>query len=144
MLRNMIANKASLLALALVVAAVVPNVSEASYRHGHYYHHSHGTYLHGQPIYLRNTTDKTISVAAKYMPPGSCDFVTAGFWQVAPGQTVLVASNNNRWIYFYARDNNGKVWAGNAVTAVVNGETLHMAMYDTTMCYDPWTITFGP
>jgi uncharacterized membrane protein len=78
------------------------------------------------------------------MPPGACDFVTAGFWQVAPGQTVLVASNHNRWIYFYARDNNGREWAGNAVTAVVNGETVHMAQYDTTMCFDPWTITYGP
>jgi Protein of unknown function (DUF1036) len=141
MLRNLLANKASLLALALVAAAVVPNVSDASYRRGHYYHPQ---YLRGQPIYVQNNTARTLSVAAMYQPPGSNGFVSNGFWQVAPGQKLLVATNGNRWIYFYARDNNGQVWAGNDSTTTVNGETLHMAQYDTTMCFDPWTITFGP
>jgi uncharacterized membrane protein len=131
MSRKLMSNKAPLVALALAVVVIVPNVSQAAY-------------LRGQPIYVRNTTSRPISVAAMYQPPGTNGFVTNGFWQVAPGQSMRILYNTNRWIYFYARDDNGNVWAGNATTAVVNGETLKMGQYDTGMCFDPWTITFGP
>ncbi|HZZ77995.1 MAG TPA: DUF1036 domain-containing protein [Gemmataceae bacterium] len=116
--------------LALCLVTLVPEVSQASW-------------IRSQPIYVRNNTTHTIWVAAQYMPPGSCDFVTSGMWQIAPGQTVFVASNVNRWIYFYARDDAGNVWDGNDTHGTVNGERLGMRQYDTTMCFDPWTITFG-
>ena len=131
MLRNLLTYKTPMLALALALVVALPNVSQAGY-------------LRSQPIYVQNNTSRTISVAAQYMPPGSCGFVTNGFWQVAPGESMRVVSNHNRWIYFYARDDKGNVWDGNATTGVVNGETLHMGQYDTGMCFDPWTITFGP
>jgi uncharacterized membrane protein len=134
MLRKILSYNRSVLALALTCVVLLPSVSQAAY-------------LRGQPIYVRNTTDQTISVAAKFMPPGSCDFVVNGFWQIPPGQCRLVFYNTNRWIYLYARDNNGRVWSGNSgvtSTGIVNGESLEMGQYDTTMCFDPWTITFGP
>ena len=131
MLRKLLINKAPMLALALALVVTLPSVSRAEY-------------LRGQPIYVQNTSPRPIWVAAKYMTPGSNCFVTNGFWQVAPGQSVRVLYNSNRWIYFYARDDNGNVWAGDATTGVVNGEMLNMGQYDTGLCFDPWTITFGP
>ena len=135
MLRKMLSYKRSVLALALTLVVLMPNVSQAAY-------------LRGQPIYVQNNTGRPISVAAKFMPPGSCDFVVNGFWQIPAGECRLVFYNTNRWVYFYARDNNGTVWASNCsgITSdgVVNGESLRMGQYDTGMCFDPWTITFGP
>jgi uncharacterized membrane protein len=129
MFRKLLCNKAPILALLLVT--MVPNVSRAET-------------LTGQPIYARNNTSRPIWVAAKYMSPGSNSFVTDGFWQIAPGQCVRILYNSNRYIYFYARDDNGTVWTGSDTSGFVHGERVNMAQQDTGLCFEPWTMSFNP
>jgi len=123
--------KAAVLALALALVGLAPGVSRADT-------------LQGQPIYAQNNTNRTIWVAAQYVPAGSSSFVSDGFWQINPGERVLILYNNSRYIYFYARDGQGSVWTGNAASGTVRGETLNMLRRDTGTGYDPWTMNFNP
>lgn len=128
MLRKVLFNKASILALVLVT--MMPAVSRAEW-------------LQGQAIYARNNTSRPIWVAAKYMSPGSQNFVTDGFWKIDPGQCVLLVYNSNRWIYFYARNDAGETWQGNDTSGVVQCEVVSMSQQDTGLCFDPWTMNFN-
>ena len=103
--------------------------------------------LKGQPIYANNNTNRTIYVAAHYIPPGGANYVTNGFWAVNPGEKLLILYNDGRYIYLYARDANGNAWTGNGrpVTRVtVRGETVTMFREDTTDGYQPWAYNFNP
>jgi uncharacterized membrane protein len=100
--------------------------------------------IQAQPIYARNNTSRTIWVASHYVPAGSQSFVTDGWWQVGPGQCVLLLYNNGRYIYFNAKDDQGHVWNGTDTKAVVQGESVQMFQSDTGLCYDPWTVSFNP
>ena|ERR1700677_3910743 len=122
--------KAAVLTLALAAIGMAPSVSLADN-------------LQGQPIYAQNNTNRTIWVAAKYVPPGSSSFVSDGFWKINPGERVLICYNNNRYIYFYGRDGRGLVWSGGATSATVRGETLNMLRQDTGTSFDPWTMNFN-
>ena len=79
------------LALALVLVGMLPNVAKADN-------------LQGQPIYAQNNTNRTIWVAARYMPPGSTSFVADGFWKVNPNERVLILYNNGVNIYWAPYD----------------------------------------
>jgi hypothetical protein len=129
MLRKLLYPRAAVLALVLV--ALVPTLSQAAT-------------CRGQPIYAFNNTSHPLWVAAKYIPPGSDCFVTSGFWYLPPGQSQLLLYNSNRWIYFYARNDQGETTLRNVTTAVLGNETLPMEVYDTGMCFNPWTLTFNP
>jgi len=100
----------------------------------------------GQPIYAQNNTNEPIWVAACYVPPGSSDYFTNGFWRVEPGQRVLILHNGNRrFMYFYANnETRSKVWSGNDRIVVLRGETLRMFRADTGDDYNPWTQRFDP
>jgi len=124
-------NKATVLALALALAAMTPAVSRADT-------------VQAQPIYAQNNTSHTIWVAARYIPPGSTSYVSDGWWEVGPGQRVLILYNNGVNIYFNAHDDADTVWDGNDATAVVRGETLNMFQQDTGTGYQPWTMHFNP
>jgi uncharacterized membrane protein len=117
--------------LALVGVTMLPAVSRADT-------------LQGQPIYAQNNTCHPIWVAAQYAPPGTTAYITQGYWEVEPGQRVLIFYNNTQYIYFYARDEQGTQWNGNDASGVVNGETVNMFQEDTGTGYDPWTMTFNP
>jgi uncharacterized membrane protein len=123
--------KVAVLALTLAAVGMAPSVSRADN-------------VQGQPIYAQNNTNRTIWVAAQYVPAGSSSFVSDGFWKINPGERVLILYNNNRYIYFYARDGQGMVWNGNATTAMVRGERLTMSRQDTGTTFDPWTMNFNP
>lgn len=120
----------ALMLVALMLVAMMPTASRADY-------------IQAQPIYARNNTDRPIWVAAHYIPAGSHSFVTDGWWQVPPGQCRLLLYNNGVNIYFTAHDDQGYHWHGDAVTAVVRGETVNMFHMDTGPCYNPWTVTFS-
>jgi uncharacterized membrane protein len=92
--------------------------------------------LQGQPIYARNNTNHPIWVACRYVPPGGSSYVTNGWWQVNPGQSVLILYNNAQYIYFYAHNDCGTSWDGNDACTVVRGETVHMFQADTGTGYD--------
>jgi hypothetical protein len=126
-------NKTGILALALAlgVVALAPSVSQADY-------------VRGQPIYAQNNTARSIWIAAYYVPAGSRNYVSAGWWEICPGQRVLLLYNNGRFIYFNAHDDQGHVWDGSDTSAMLRGETLKMFQSDTGPCYDPWTISFNP
>jgi uncharacterized membrane protein len=118
--------------LVLILVGLLPKVSQADT-------------LQGQPIYAQNNTNRTIWVAARYMPPGGGSYVSDGFWRVEPGQRLLILYNGNRrFMYLYARDGQGAVWSGNAVRTTVRGETLNMFAGDTGLGYEPWTMNFNP
>src|SRR5262249_25819715 len=123
-------NKAIILATILLVTA--PTVALADY-------------IQAQPIYARNNSDRPIWVAAYYVPAGGHNLVSDDWWKVEPGRCCLLLYNNGVNIYFYARDDNGKVWEGNSAgdaTVVFRGETLHMFHRDTGPCYDRWEVSF--
>ena len=115
--------------LTMVLVGMAPTLARADY-------------IQAQPIYARNNTNRTIQVAAYYVPAGGHDLVSGGWWTVYPGQCRLILWNNGINIYFYAKDDNGWVWEGNDATVTVQGETLHMFHQDTGPCYDPWSVTF--
>src|SRR5579864_9546693 len=118
--------------LVLILAGLLPNVSQADT-------------LQGQPIYAQNNTNRTIWVAARYMPPGGGSYISDGFWRVDPGERVLILYNGNRRnMYFYARNSQGTVWSGNAIRTRVRGEILNMFVGDTGPGYEPWTMEFNP
>lgn len=100
----------------------------------------------GQPIYAHNNTNEPIWVAACYVPPGSSDYLTNGFWRVNPGERTLILYNGNHvYMYFYARnESRSKVWSGTARTVTLRGETLNMFAADTGTGYEPWTQRFNP
>jgi uncharacterized membrane protein len=123
--------KCLILALTLGLLTVLPRVAWADN-------------IQGQPIYAQNNTNYSIWVAARYIPAGSNSYVADGFWQVDPGQKMLILYNNGRYIDFYARDDHGGVWTGNDATANVRGETLNMIQEDTGTGYNPWTMNFNP
>src|SRR5207249_1700012 len=79
MVPQWLCNKTAMLAFALVT--LLPNVVRADT-------------LQGQPIYAQNNTDRPIWVASQYVPPGSTSYVTDGWWQVDPGERVLIHYNN--------------------------------------------------
>lgn len=120
--------KAALLALSLLT--LLPTVSQADN-------------LNAQPIYAKNNTNRPIWVAARYVPAGANSFVTDGWWQVNPNQSVLILHNGGRNIYFFARDGQGAVWSGNATSGLVRGETVNMFQRDTGTGFDAWTINFN-
>jgi hypothetical protein len=98
----------------------------------------------GQPIYAQNNSNRTIWVAAMYVPKGGRNYVTDGFWKIEPGQRVLILYNDAVWAYFHARDAQGRVsrGTGNPVRGTVRGETVDLYPEDTGTDYDPRVITF--
>lgn len=100
----------------------------------------------GQPIYAQNNTNEPIWVAACYVPPGSSDFFTNGFWRVNPGERIMLLYNGNRvYMYFYANNaTRSRVWSGNDRVTTLRGETLNMFRADTGTDYNPWTQRFDP
>src|SRR5260370_37561123 len=99
--------------LTMVLVGMAPTLARADY-------------IQAQPIYARNNTNRTIQVAAYYVPARGHDLVSGGWWTVYPGQCRLILWNNGINIYFYAKDDKGWVWEGNDATVTVQGETLHM------------------
>ena len=63
--------------LALVLVAAAPTMARADY-------------IQAQPVYAHNNTDHKIQVAAYYVPAGSQDFVSGGWWTIYPGQCRLI------------------------------------------------------
>ena len=68
---------------------------------------------------FRNYYQSTVDVAVMYRDfSGACDdyggWATAGWWQVARGQTVHVLNTTNRYVYFYADAPDGTSWSGGA------------------------------
>jgi hypothetical protein len=101
-------------------------------------------HIAAQPILAHNNSDRPIWVAAHYVPAGSNHFISDGWFRVGPGECRLLFYNNGVNIYFYARDDKGNAWQGNDYTTTFGGQSLNMFHRDTGLCYDPWTITFGP
>jgi uncharacterized membrane protein len=98
-----------------------------------------------QQIHAQNNTDRAIWVAAMYKPVGGSSYIADGFWKVNPGQRLFILYNGNaRYMYFYARDGEGRVWSGNEARATVRGETLNMFKADTRDDYNPFTQNFDP
>lgn len=118
-------------ALALVLVGLSPGLSRADN-------------LQGQQIWVLNKSQRTIWVAARYMPAGSNSYVNDGYWKVEPGQRLLVFYNNAVYVYVHAHDADGRVHrgAGNPVTETIRGRTVDLYPVDTTHSFRPWLITF--
>ena len=119
-------------ALALVLVGSLPSVSTADN-------------VSAQPIYAQNNSNRTIWVAARYKPPGSGDFHNAGFWQIEPGQKMLIFCNGNaRYTYLHANDAQGGVFRGQGTPLyeTIRGRTVELYRHDTGDDYDPRTIEF--
>jgi len=99
--------------------------------------------LKGQPIYAKNNTNRTIYVAAHYVPPGGSSYVTNGFWTVNPGEKVLMLYNDGVYIYLHAHRADGAAWTGNT-RVTIHGQTVNMFREDTGHGYEPWTYNFNP
>jgi hypothetical protein len=112
------------IALGVILAGMLPNVAKADT-------------LQGQPIYAQNNTNRTIWVAARFIPPGSTSYVTNGFWQVGPGERVLLLYNNGVNIYFFARDGAGRLWTAGDALGSVRGELLNMVRMNTGNGFEP-------
>jgi len=101
----------------------------------------------GQPIYVQNNTDVTIWVAASYIPPGSSSYVNDGYWQVDPGQRVLIVNNNGVWIYLHAHTADGREYTGpgSPIRRTIRSKTVNLFPVDTGTDYDPrvWTVYFS-
>jgi uncharacterized membrane protein len=117
------------LALAVILVGLTAEVSRADE-------------FQGQPIYVQNNTDRTLWVAARYIPPGSRSYVSDGFWKIAPGQRMLILYNNGVWMYLHAQDAQGRGlrFQGTPVQATVRGQTVDLYPYDTGTDYDPRVI----
>jgi uncharacterized membrane protein len=66
-------------------------------------------------LQFRNYYQSTVNVAVMYRDfSGACDdyggWATAGWWQVARGETVHVLNTTNRYVYFYADAEDGTTW----------------------------------
>jgi uncharacterized membrane protein len=124
--------RVGVLVVAVVLAGSLPGVATADK-------------LSGQPIYVQNDAARTIWVAARYKPPGSGDFVNAGFWQIEPGQRLLVVYNGNaRYLFLHAHDTQGGVYRGQgtSLTETIRGRTVTLFPFDTGVDYEPRTIRF--
>jgi uncharacterized membrane protein len=136
LLKRLWACKTAAVALALV--GLLTNAAGADCRR------SSSPNLRAQPIYVQNNSNTTIWVAAKYMPAGSRSYVTDGFWRVDPGQKKLIVYNNAVYVYFHARDDQGRVWrgGGNHDRQTIRGESVDMYAIDTGHDFDPRVMTF--
>ena len=122
---------AAISGVALILIVIAPTVSQADT-------------MQVQPIYAQNNTSRTIWVASRYAAVGTTNFVATGWWQIHPGQRVLLLYNTNRYIYFNAHDDQGNVWNGNAASVMIGSETVNMFQADTGPCFDCWTMNFNP
>jgi uncharacterized membrane protein len=67
-----------------------------------------------------NQTNTTVFVAIMFFDDDVCggdygDWRTQGWWRLAPGETKSVHSLDlfhNRYYYYYAKGNDGRVWEG--------------------------------
>jgi hypothetical protein len=98
----------------------------------------------GQPIYAQNNGTRPIWVAARYMPAGRAGYVTDGYWRLDPGQRTLICYNNAVYVYFFARDDLGRVNRGSGapIQATVRGEVVNMYGENTGNDFNPRVITF--
>ena len=64
-----------------------------------------------------NKTDKKIWVAIGYHEKSKADWVSHGWWTVAPGacQTTISDALSGQYYYWYAEDEGDGVWSGNFV-----------------------------
>jgi uncharacterized membrane protein len=68
---------------------------------------------------FQNNYSSPVHIAVMWYNPGpcaseGCDWATAGWWNLAPGQSVSTnCYTNDRYYAFYAEADNGAVWAGN-------------------------------
>ena len=64
-----------------------------------------------------NKTDKKVWVAVGYHEKNKADWVSHGWWTVAPGtcETTLSDALNGQYYYWYAEDEGDGVWSGNFV-----------------------------
>jgi hypothetical protein len=46
--------------------------------------------------------------------------VAAGWWSVAPGETVYAFETNNRYFCFYGEAEDGRLWTGDRVVHVLD------------------------
>jgi hypothetical protein len=119
------------LVLAVVLVGLLPSGSRADP-------------LEGQPIYAQNNSNRTIWVAARFIPPGSTSYVNDGYWKVEPGERVLILYNNGVILYLHAHHADGTVSRGNgnATTQTIRGKTVDLYPHDTGTDYNPRTISF--
>lgn len=112
-------------------------------------------------VYVENRNYYPIWVAAhfkglnSYCSPSFCKNIpnwhTAGYWYVTPGQRVLILggrdnSITNRYIYFHARDEKGKVWGSNTYRWKVRQDKTESKFFQSDMGPNitEFTQTFSP
>jgi hypothetical protein len=111
-------------------------------------------------IYLKNSTNQTISVAVDVRPfeviPGNVTVMSdpddsgwrvQAWYNLAPGERVHVANTANGIVYFYA-EGKGLKWDGKAVCKDVRdgAKVRRLGFFEETFIGMPeeWTMTFNP
>jgi uncharacterized membrane protein len=67
-------------------------------------------------VHFQNNTSVRVWVAMMYQDTGGCGdyggWATKGWWNIGPGEDKHPINTNNRYFYFYAEAEDGRIWTG--------------------------------
>ena len=73
-------------------------------------------------ISIKNNCYKTIRVGIRYLPIGSGDWLSKGWWTLQPNEVKYIAKTKNRNVYFTAYSTDGKIEWGNLIKRQIKGQ----------------------